>query len=65
MWVAVSRVNETGAFSVDVVLRDTLWRLSRVVGSKKIPGSYTVMGKNAEGESATTTLVVKAAEKKK
>jgi hypothetical protein len=65
IWVSVITVDKTGAFSVDVELRATLWRLSRVVGKEKIPGTYNVRAKNMQGESAATTLVVKKAKAKK
>lgn len=65
MWVSVISVDKTGAFSLEVELRRTLWRLGRIVGKKKVPGSYRVMAKNVQGESATATLVVKQGKKKK
>jgi hypothetical protein len=46
-------------------LRSTLWRLSRVVGKKKIPGSYRVVAKNALGETAAATLMVQQAKAEK
>ena len=65
MWVSVTSADKTGAFSVDVELGRTLWRLSRIIGRDKVPGTYKVMAKNVEGESATATLVVKQGKKKK
>lgn len=65
MWTGVAIADKSGAVSVEVNLARTLWRLSRVVGAKKVPGSYTVMGKNKEGDVATCTLVVKQGKKKK
>lgn len=61
MWVSVVKTNQSGAFSVEVGLSRTLWRLGRIVGKKRLPGVYKVMAKNAMGEVATTSLEVKKA----
>lgn len=65
MWVSVITTDKSGAFSTDIQLGRTLWRLSRIIGKKKVPGVYTVKAKNVKGETATASLEVKMGKKKK